>query len=691
VYRRSLLTPAFETLPRSLTWTACVLVLLIGLMALIACREYRRRRRAEAALSGVSTLQMAILNAANYAIISTSVDGIVTSFNSTAERWLGYAAAEILGKTAPDIWHDPDEMRQRSNALSAEMGYPVTVGFDTLVMKARQGQREESEWTMIRKDSSRFPVWLSVTAVLDITGRTVGYVRVITDITKRKKHDAELRLSEERFRRAFDDAPIGMALVGLEGRWLKVNHALCEMIGYTEEELLATTLRSITHRDDLEVELKVLQEMLVGKFPTYQLEQRYLHRDGSFVYVMLIVSLVRDASGTPVYFVKQIENVTRRKEIDRIKNEFIATVSHELRTPLTSIRGSLGLIEGGALGKLPEKAGAMLKIAYQNCERLVRIINDILDAEKIQSGGAGLHLRSVPVTAVLKQALAVNEGYGAKYAVRFVLEGTPAYKAFLADADRLMQVMANLLSNAAKFSPHGAEVVVRASVRGARVRVEVEDHGTGIPEEFRGRIFDKFAQADSSNSRRFEGTGLGLSITRQLVEAMGGTIGFQSTIGQGTIFYFELPQADHAPTSAPLADLEATPSRYNDLCAPAKGETLPRVLHAEDDKDLGNFIDVALAGKADVTTARTIQAAELLLSEKTFSLLILDLGLPDGDGLDLLLLPAFADRSMPVVILSATEPTREVQERVTIALVKSRVSEAHIIQTILSLLPKALN
>lgn len=687
MYQHSPLEAALGALTPSVLLIECVLVCLIGLTVVVAWHQVQRRRQAEAALYGISTLQTAILNAANYAIVSTSVDGIVTTFNSTAEQWLGYAAAEILGKPAPDLWHDPNEMRERAKALSAEMGCPVAAGFDTLVTKARHGQREEGEWTMIRKDNSRFPVWLSVTAVLDLAGQTIGYVRVMADMTKRKNHDAALRLSEERFRRAFDDAPIGMALISVEGLWLKVNRALCDMIGYTDEELVGTNLHAVTHQDDIEAELKILQELLAGKFSSYQLEKRYLHRDGSFVSVMLIVSLVRDASGAPVYFVKQIEDITRRKEVDRLKNDFIATVSHELRTPLTSIRGSLGLIEGGALGKLPEKAAAMLKIAYQNCERLVRIINDILDAEKIQSSGVELHLGSVPVRSFLQQALAVNEGYGVRYHVRFVLQATHAFLAFLADADRLMQVMANLLSNAAKFSPPGAEVIVRASERATRVRVEVEDNGTGIPEEFRGRIFDKFAQADSSTSRHFEGTGLGLSITRQLIEAMGGTIGFQSTTGQGTIFYFELPQAAYTPTVPSLPAPKATPSLDNALPAPAPNRTIPRVLYVEDDKDLNNFIEVALAGKAEVITARTIQEAEVLLCGSEFSMLILDLSMPDGHGLSLLELPALADRSMPVVILSTTEASRHAQQRVAASLVKSRVSEAHIIQTIISLLP----
>jgi PAS domain S-box-containing protein len=345
------------------------------------------QHRTETEFQVGSSLQTAILDAVNYAIISTSVDGIVTSFNPTAERLLGYAAVDVIGKAAPDTWHDASEMRARAKELSVELGRTVTAGFETFVAKACFGKREEREWTLIRKDGSRFAGALSVTALLNSAGNTVGYVRVMSDVTKRKLREAELRLSEERFRRAFDDAPIGMALVGLTGRWLRVNRPLCDMIGYSAEELLGTDLQAVTHKDDLEQELRQLARVLGGEVPSYQMEKRYFHKNGGLVSVMLSVSLVRDASGGPVYFVKQIENITERKAIELMKSEFVGTVSHELRTPLTAIRGSLGLVEAGAFGKLPDQAEAMVKIAYQNCERLVRIINDILDTEKIESAG----------------------------------------------------------------------------------------------------------------------------------------------------------------------------------------------------------------------------------------------------------------------------------------------------------------
>jgi PAS domain S-box-containing protein len=659
----------------------------------LAQREMNRRRATEAQLHSLSALQTAVLNGANYAIVSCSEAGTVTSFNSTAERWLGYQATEVLGKATPALWHDADEVRERASALTEGLGRQVNPGFETFTAKARLGQRDANEWILIRKDGSRFPAWVSISPLMDVAERISGYVKVCTDITERKQQEAELRLSEERFRRAFDDAPIGMALVSPAGRWLKVNRALREMLGYTEAALLATDFQSLTHREDLEKDLELVRQVLAGEIPSYQMEKRYLHRDGSIVFAMLSVSLARDRDGAPMYFISQLENITQRRQMEQMKREFISTVSHELRTPLTSIRGSLGLIEGGVMGKLPDKANAMVKIAYQNSERLVRIINDILDVEKIESGKLELHIQPVAVAHLLQQALEVNQGYAQRHQVRFVLEAAPQGEVVLGDPDRLMQVMANLLSNAAKFSPAGAEVTVRARVQGAVARVEVEDRGSGIPQEFRSRIFEKFAQADASTSRRFEGTGLGLSITRQLLQAMHGTIGFNSVMGAGTTFYFDLPRADQGAQASPSSSISDTARCrvliYEDQSAAReRSAQAPRILHVEDDIDLSKVIDAALAGRAEVVTAPSLQAAEQLLAESLFSLVVLDLSLPDGNGLHLLeKLPTVAGETIPVVILSVTEVSRDVQQRVAASLVKSRVSEAHIVQTILSLVP----
>ena len=240
-----------------------------------------------------------------------------------------------------------------------------------------------------------------------------------------------------------------------------------------------------------------------------------------------------------------LRDITERKRVDRLKMEFLSVVSHELRTPLTSISGSLALMAAGVTGQLPQQAGTMIEIAHRNSARLVRLINDLLDLQKIESGTMPLHTEPVEVLPLLEQVLEANYAYGSRYGVAFELEANGSARdalRVLADADRLMQVVTNLLSNAAKFSPSGSTVRVEVSRYDGQVRVSVRDEGPGIPEEYQALIFEKFAQVDASSSRQKEGTGLGLSISKAIVEMHGGRIGFETEVGRGTTFYFDLPR-----------------------------------------------------------------------------------------------------------------------------------------------------
>lgn len=280
-------------------------------------------RQAEMALQETTAFQQAILNSANYTIISTDVDGTILTFNRAAERWLGYSAAEVIGKATPILIHDQSEVVARSQILSEELGEPISPGFAAFVAKARRGLLDEQEWTYIRKDGSRFPVLLSVTALRDQQGELTGFLGIGSNITERKQTEAALRESEERFHQAFESAAIGMALVSLAGHWLQVNRALCEMLGYFEQDLLNTTFQAVTHPDDLETDLNHLQQLLKGEIRAYQLEKRYLHPSGAIVWGRLSVSLVRDAQSQPLYFVAQIEDITEAKqaEVDRQQAE----------------------------------------------------------------------------------------------------------------------------------------------------------------------------------------------------------------------------------------------------------------------------------------------------------------------------------------------------------------------------------
>lgn len=371
-------------------------------------------------------------------------------------------------------------------------------------------------------------------------------------------------------------------------------------------------------------------------------------KDGTTFPIELAVSEVR--SGDRHMFTGIIRDITERKNIERMKDEFISIVSHELRTPLTSIVGSLGLIRGGVLGELPEKIEEMIDIAHKNSDRLVRLINDILDIEKIEAGKIELRNEPLEVIPLIEQAIEENRAYGEEFGVAFAIEhAVPGVKVY-ADSDRLIRVITNLLSNAAKFSPRGDTVELSVSRHDGAIRVAVSDHGPGISEEFRDRIFEKFAQADTSDAREKGGTGLGLSICKAIVERLGGRIGFDSTLGAGTTFYFDLPEWREAET----ADI-----------AEAAADDRPRILICEDDQDTATLLRMMLEqGGYGSDVAYTAEHAKRLLAERSYALMTLDILLPDQDGISLIreLRAEESTRDLPVVVVSvkakneATEP-----------------------------------
>jgi signal transduction histidine kinase len=243
------------------------------------------------------------------------------------------------------------------------------------------------------------------------------------------------------------------------------------------------------------------------------------------------------------FLVGIMHDITQRREIERLKSEFVSVVSHELRTPLTSIRGSLGLLAGGAAGELAAPSQRLVDIAYRNSISLTALIDDILDLEKAASGRMALHFQTQALAPLLAQAIDTHAGYAHQFQVQLVLRDEAPEVQVNLDAARLLQVLANLLSNASKFSPPQGVVTLSASLCDDGVRICVIDAGPGIPEEFKHRIFEKFSQADGSDRRKKGGTGLGLAISRAIVQAMGGSIGFESPAAGGARFFVELPSA----------------------------------------------------------------------------------------------------------------------------------------------------
>ncbi|HVY08433.1 MAG TPA: PAS domain S-box protein [Burkholderiales bacterium] len=320
-----------------------------------------------------------------------------------------------------------------------------------------------------------------------------------------------------------------------------VNDGAVKTLGYPKEKLLGMAPWEL--RGDISVSdyYKSIEPFLRGDIQSRQVETVHRRADGTLIPVDVTMQIVRrpDEPGT---FISVARDATERKKVDQLKNEFVSTVSHELRTPLTSIRGSLGLLAGGVVGELPAQARELVDVANANAERLIRLINDILDIEKIESGKMRFVMQPLALAQLMKTVLAENRGYGEQFGVRFVLRDPVPDVRIRADSDRILQVMANLLSNAAKFSPRNAEVEIGILVTSGSVRISVRDHGGGIPEEFRERIFAKFSQADASDNRKLGGTGLGLSIAKAIIEKHSGNIGFTSGT-DGTVFHFDLPLA----------------------------------------------------------------------------------------------------------------------------------------------------
>ncbi len=363
------------------------------------------------------------------------------------------------------------------------------------------------------------------------------------EIKRRKKIQEHLWEESARHKAILDNAVEGIITIDNRGIIEAANSAAENLFGYSQNELLGKNISILTpspHRENHDLYLQRYLESGKAKIIGTSREVEGVHKNGDLIPLDLSVNDVR--IGDRTLFTGILHDLTERKQADRLKNEFVSTVSHELRTPLTSIQGSLGLIKGGACGEIPQQAASLVDVAYRNSERLVRLINDILDMEKIEAGKLDFKMQALEISPLIHQAVESNAAYAEKHGVFLVIKDDLVGVQAVVDSDRFAQVMANLLSNAAKFSPSGAAVEISLTRRAGRLQVSVTDHGPGIAEEFKPRVFQKFSQADSGNTRKTGGTGLGLSICKVIVERMGGDIDFETAAGSGSRFYFTLPE-----------------------------------------------------------------------------------------------------------------------------------------------------
>ncbi|MGH8440909.1 MAG: ATP-binding protein, partial [Pseudomonas sp.] len=359
---------------------------------------------------------------------------------------------------------------------------------------------------------------------------------------------ASVRENENRINTIVETAQGAFIGVDFQGRITDWNSQAHKMLGWTREEIIGKSLNTLVpvrFHASIEQALRLFTSTGAAAFTNTNLERLVLTRDGRELPVEIRIGLIND--GKLQLFSAFLHDISDRKQVERMKNEFISTASHELRTPLAAIYASLDMLYSGMGGDLPPDVRELLGISHKSAERLVRLVNDVLDVEKIESRSMTYHMVAQPLLPLVEQAMSTTQTYADQYQVRFELEPDSPTALVEVDADRLIQVVVNLLSNAAKFSPSGGAVVrIRLQRRDSAVRLSVIDGGNGIPPEFRDRVFQRFAQVDSSDRRQKGGTGLGLSICKSIVEQHRGTIDFVSEPGQGCEFYFELPLAPQA-------------------------------------------------------------------------------------------------------------------------------------------------
>jgi PAS domain S-box-containing protein len=550
--------------------------------------------------------------------------GCIVLVNEAIERQFLYDREELIGQPVDRLL--PHRLRRQH----AEHRAAYAASPDARPMGAGR------ELVGLRRDGSEFPVEVELNPIHTTDGLLV--LGVVVDI-------AERRAAEEMFRLAVEACPSGMMIVDEYGRIVMVNREIERLFGYERGELIDHGVEMLVPES-----ARMRHRHLREEFATWP-ETRNIgsgrdlfgvHKDGTEIAVEIGLNPVH--IGEELLVLCVVVDISMRKRTERLKDEFVATVSHELRTPLTSIAASLGLLAGNPALGLPEPAKRLVTIAHSNSQRLMRLINDILDIEKIESGKVIFDLKRIELRPLVEQAIEASRGLADAHRVRLTIAEPAPAVAVKADADRLTQVMVNLISNAIKFSPPNGEVAISIAHEGSRARIAVRDHGSGIPPEFRARIFEKFAQADNSDSRQKGGTGLGLSIVKQIVGRLDGEVGFEDAPGGGTIFHVDLPDWETASRGDAVAGSDGGARLL--ICDDEPG--LARVLAHKLGK-VGFACDIAMSG-ADVISKA---------SAGGYAAILLDLQLPDCDGVSLIqeLRGQPQNRDTPIIVISS-DPER---------------------------------
>ncbi len=519
------------------------------------------RGQAEETLLKAGALQRAIFNSANFSSIATDAKGVIQIFNVGAERMLGYTAAEVMNKITPADISDPQEVIARAKALSVELETPITPGFEALVFKASRGIEDIYELTYIRKDGSRFPAVVSVTALRDAQDVIIGYLLIGTDNTARKLVEAEQKKLDQRLRdqqfytRSLIESNIdALMTTDPSGIITDVNKQMEALTGCTRDELIGAPFKDFfTDPERAEAAIKlVLSEKKVTDY-----ELTACARDGKETVVSYNATTFYDRGRTLQGVFAAARDVTQRKLVEQelkqakavaesasqTKSDFLASMSHEIRTPMNAIMGIADLLAKTPLSPEQDKYVQIFRRAGDN---LLNLINDILDLSKVEASQLELERTSFSLNDLLEKTMEMVASRAEEKNLKLVYEVAPNVPAErIGDPTRLRQVLLNLLGNAIKFTASGKvslHVMPDSESSDPTVlRFTIADTGIGIAADHLGAVFERFTQADSSTTRRFGGSGLGLTISKRLVELMGGRIWVESKVGTGSVFSFAVP------------------------------------------------------------------------------------------------------------------------------------------------------
>jgi len=677
------------------------------------------RKQAEEALLKAGALQSAIFNSANFSSIATDAKGVIQIFNVGAERMLGYTAAEVMNKITPADISDPQEVIHRARALSLELGTTITPGFEALVFKASRGIEDIYELTYFRKDGSRFPAIVSVTALRDAQENIIGYLLIGTDNTARKEVEAAQAILDQKLRdqqfynRSLIESNIdALMMTDPQGIISDVNQQMIALTGRTRDELIGAPCKKF-FTDPGRADAAIKRVLTENKVRNYELTVRALNGEETVVSYNAATFHNRDrelqgvfAAARDVTELKRFERTLQEKNVElehasRMKSEFLATMSHELRTPLNAIIGFSEALRDGLVGPMSASQAEYIGEIFTSGQHLLALINDILDLSKVEAGMMSLELEPVDVNALLSNSLTIVREKAASQRISLELDAAPDLGTPALDPRKTKQMVYNLLSNAVKFSANGGRVTVRARRVARRdvgtlgvpwpvhtfalapsehqefLEISVLDSGMGISQADMTRLFQAFSQIDSSLARKFEGTGLGLAMVKQLAELHGGAAAVASAPGEGACFAVWLPLR--------LADSPAVPAIAARIGIGLDDRT---ALVVEDDDQAADLVRLLLEAEG-FSVVRAVDADEgmRLALHHTPSLITLDIQLPGVDGWELLIRLRAIDTllNVPVLVIAGLAQSRAMTSDPAVVVLQKPISRAELRTSMASL------